>query len=96
MGINMIEITVAYAVPEKQVEIQLKIEESCTLVIAIKRSGILQQFSEINLGQAIVGIHNKRATLDARLQDGDRIEIYRPLVIDPRQARVLRAKRRKV
>ena len=95
MGIIVIEITVAYATSEKQVEIQLKIEESCTIAIAIKRSGILRQFPEINLGQAIVGIHNKQKMLDAGLQNDDRIEIYRPLIINPRQARLLRAKRSK-
>ncbi|AAO90809.1 RnfH family protein [Coxiella burnetii] len=92
----MISIIIAYATPEKQVEIPLTVEESCTLVVAVKRSGILQQFPEINLSQAIVGIHNKRTALDAGLRDGDRIEIYRPLTMDPKQARLLRAKRGKI
>ncbi|MBW5803111.1 RnfH family protein [Coxiella endosymbiont of Ornithodoros amblus] len=92
----MISVIVAYAIPEKQVEIPLTVEESCTLVVAVKRSGILQQFPELNLSQAIVGIHNKRTTLDSGLRDGDRIEIYRPLTMDPKQARLLRAKRGKI
>jgi putative ubiquitin-RnfH superfamily antitoxin RatB of RatAB toxin-antitoxin module len=88
----MIHITVAYATPNKQVEIPLIIEESCTVALAIKRSGILQQFPEIKLASIKVGIFSKRVALDANLQDGDRIEIYRPLIIDPKQARALRAK----
>ena len=89
----MIQVTVAYALPEKQVEISLTVEESCNLVMAIKRSGILQQFPKINLEHAVIGIHGKRAAFDARLHRWDRIEIYRPLVIDPKQARLFRAQR---
>lgn len=91
---KMIWISVAYATPEKQIEIPLIVEESCTVALAIKRSGILQKFLEIDLATAIVGIYSKRTVLEANLRDGDRIEIYRPLCIDPKAARLLRAKRR--
>ena len=91
----MIRITVAYATPQKQVETPLSVEESCTVALAIKRSGILQQFPEIKLASAKVGIFSKRVSLDAGLHEGDRIEIYRPLIIDPKQARVMRAKTQK-
>ena len=91
---EMIWISVAYATPEKQIEIPLVVEESCTVVLAIKRSGILQQFSDINLAAATIGIYSKRTALEANLRDGDRIEIYRPLRIDPKEARLLRAKRK--
>lgn len=93
-GKKIIFISVAYATSEKQIEIPLLVEENCTVALAIKRSGILQQFSEINLATAIVGIYSKRTALEANLRDGDRIEIYRPLRIDPKEARLLRAKRR--
>ncbi len=76
----MIHITVAYATPKKQVEIPLDVEESCTVVLAIKRSGILTQFPEINIAQVHVGIHSQHVTLDSGLRDGDRVEIYRPLI----------------
>lgn len=90
----MIQVTVAYALPGKQVEISLTIEESCNLVMAIKRSGILQQFPKINLEHdAVCGIHGRRAAFDTRLHRWDRIEIYRPLMIDPKQARLFRAQR---
>lgn len=91
----MIYVTVAYATPQQQVEIPLTVEESCTVAVAIKRSGILQRFPEIKFSSIKVGIFSKRVALDASLQDGDRIEIYRPLIIDPKQARVLRAKSQK-
>lgn len=89
----MIQVTVAYALPEKQVEISLTVEESCNVIMAIKRSGILRQFPKIDLAHAVVGIHGKCTTFDAKLHKWDRIEIYRPLVIDPKQARLLRAQR---
>ena len=90
----MIHVTVAYATPKEQIEIPLEVEENCTVVLAIKRSGILAQFPEINIAQAHVGIHSRHVTLDTGLRHGDRIEIYRPLKIDPKQARLLRAKRK--
>lgn len=74
-------------------EILLEVEENSTVVMVIRRSGILKQFPEINLAKAYVGIHSKRITLSTSVQDGDRIEIYRPLLIDPKQARLLRAQR---
>ena len=90
----MISITVAYATPEKQVEIALSVEESCTVELAIKRSKIIEQFSEIKLADIKVGIFSQMVKLDSNLQDGDRIEIYRLLTIDPKEARRLRATRK--
>lgn len=86
----MIPIVVAYATPEKQVEISLLVEPNCTVALAIDRSQICKQFPEIHLSQARVGIYSKRVQLDASLQANDRIEIYRPLQIDPKEARRLR------
>ncbi len=89
----MIQIRVAYATPEKQMEIPLVVEESCTVAIAIKRSRILNHFPDIHWPHAKVGIAGKRVSLDASLREGDRVEIYRSLKIDPKEARKLRAKR---
>ena len=74
-------------------EILLEVEENSTVIMAIKQSGILQQFPEINLAQACIGIYGKRTTMNANLQNDDRIEIYRSLIINPKQARLLRAQR---
>lgn len=91
---HRINITVAFATatPEEQVEIPLQVEKSCTLAIAIKRSGILEQFPEIDFAQNKVGIYGKLKKLDDLMQEGDRVEIYRPLLIDPMAARLKRAK----
>ncbi|PMB54919.1 RnfH family protein [Coxiella endosymbiont of Rhipicephalus microplus] len=86
----MMQIKVCYATQKKQLEISLEVEENCTVMIAIKRSGILQEFPEINLAQVCVGIYSKRTRLDSNVRNGDRIEIYRSLFIDPKQARLLR------
>ena len=89
-----IEISVAYATPERQIEIPLQVEESCTVAIAIRRSGILEQFPEIDLSTAVVGVFSRKVILDALVKAGDRVEIYRPLQIDPKEARRLRAERK--
>jgi putative ubiquitin-RnfH superfamily antitoxin RatB of RatAB toxin-antitoxin module len=86
----MINITVCYATPEIQVEMPLLIEENCTVAIAIKRSGILTQFPEIDFADIQCGIYSKKVKLDDLLHENDRIEIYRPLIIDPKSARQLR------
>lgn len=88
----MIHITVAYAAVHRQIEIKLTVEESCTVALAIQRSGVLNQFPEIEIGRAAVGIHSRRVALDSLLQNNDRVEIYRPLQIDPKQARLVKAK----
>lgn len=86
----MITISVAYATPSRQVEIPLRVEENCTLALAIQRSGVLGQFPEIELGSLSVGIFGQLAALDDLLEEGDRVEIYRPLRTDPKQARFIR------
>ena len=84
----MITITVAYAIPHRQVEISLSVSENCTVALAIQRSGLLQQFPEIRLGRVAVGIYGERVALDDLVHEGDRVEIYRPLQRNPRQARL--------
>lgn len=86
-------VEVAYATPEKQVIKQLKTDEGCTVGDAILQSGILAEFLEIDLTTAKVGVFSERASLDDTLKPNDRVEIYRPLQIDPKQARLLRAKK---
>lgn len=88
----MIAIEVAYAKPDQQIIIPVTIPELSTVEQAIHLSGILKQFPEINLATAKIGIFSKLISLSAIVGAGDRIEIYRPLTIDPKQARRLRAK----
>ena len=87
-------ITVAHATREEQVEIPLEVESSCTVAIAIRRSGILKKFQEIKLENVRVGVYGKSVSLDTLVKNRDRIEIYRPLQIDPKQARLTRAKKK--
>lgn len=92
MAKEMLSITIAHASRDKQIEIPLSVEENCTIALAIARSKILDQFPEIKLATIAVGIFGKRVLLDAIVSDLDRIEIYRQLTVDPKEARRVRAK----
>ncbi len=85
------KITVAYATQELQIEMPLEVSTHCTVALAIRQSQILQRFPEIYLPDASVGIFGERVRLDTVLQAGDRVEIYRPLLVDPKEARRARA-----
>jgi putative ubiquitin-RnfH superfamily antitoxin RatB of RatAB toxin-antitoxin module len=87
-----LRIEVVYALPKRQVVIVLEVEEGATILTAIERSGILQQFPEVDPRRDGVGVFGKRVTLDTSLREGDRVEIYRPLIADPKAARRERAK----
>jgi len=84
-------VEVAYALPDKQSLIRIEIKNGSTLKEAIEVSGILETFEQIDLTKDRVGIFAKFATLDTILRDKDRVEIYRPLVADPKKARKDRA-----
>jgi putative ubiquitin-RnfH superfamily antitoxin RatB of RatAB toxin-antitoxin module len=86
-----LQIEVAYATPEQQQIIAFTVPEHSTVEHAIQTSGILQHFPDIDLNQNAVGIFGKVCALNQTLRTGDRIEIYRPLQIDPKQARKQRA-----
>jgi putative ubiquitin-RnfH superfamily antitoxin RatB of RatAB toxin-antitoxin module len=88
---EVISVEVAYATPEEQRIISLEVVPGTTLRQAIEQSGILEHFSEIDLGNAKVGIFGKLKKLDEALHAGDRVEIYRPLIADPKQVRKQRA-----
>lgn len=84
-------VEVVYALPQKQEALSLKIRAGAVVSEAIARSGILRDFPEIDLASAKVGIYGKQVKLDAVLRDKDRIEIYRPLIADPKEIRRKRA-----
>ncbi|NNG12732.1 MAG: RnfH family protein [Halobacteria archaeon] len=86
-----IVVEVAYATPAKQVILKLAVEPGTSLEQAIRLSGILEQFPEIDLGQNKVGIFGRLGKLADVLQAGDRVEIYRPLIADPKEVRKQRA-----
>ena len=82
-----VAVEVAYASAEKEVVIPLSVTPPCTVRQAIEQSGILNQFKEIDLTQNKVGIFSKKVALGVVLQSGDRVEIYRPLLINPKDRR---------
>lgn len=86
-------IEVAYAKPEEQALLSLDIAEGATAEAAIRASGLLLRFPEIDLANNPVGIFGKQCKLDQILRPGDRVEIYRPLLADPKEARRSRAAR---
>lgn len=96
MAEERIGVEVAYAMPEEQVLLKVEGEGGLTVRQAIERSGVLQLFPEIDLEQNRVGIFGKMTTLEQALQSGDRVEIYRPLIADPKEARKRRAAQGKV
>lgn len=85
-------IGLAYAEPGEQVWLQLELPEGSTIGEAIEASGILRRFPSIDLARQKVGVYGKVKPLDAVLEDGDRVEIYRPIVADPKTVRRRRQK----
>ncbi|ORU90060.1 MAG: RnfH family protein [Cycloclasticus sp. symbiont of Poecilosclerida sp. M] len=89
-------VEVAYATPNKQVILTVLYEDNMTVERAIKVSGVLDQFTEIDLLVNTVGIFSKPCKTDTELRVGDRVEIYRPLIADPKEVRRQRAEAGKV
>lgn len=92
----MIEVEVAFARPDRQEIIRLQVEEGTSAVEAVQRSGIAAVFPEIDPEKDDMGIFGKviKNPSAHELREGDRVEIYRPLKIDPKQARLNRAKKK--
>ena len=84
-------IEVAYATPAKQIIVECEIEQGTSARVAVRLSGIDQHFPEIDLENCDLGVFGKVIAPDYQLQDGDRIEIYRPLIADPKEIRRRRA-----
>ncbi len=82
---------VVYARPEVQRLKSLPYRPGMRVIDAIEQSGILAEFAEIDLSRNPVGIFGRRCSLERPLYPGDRVEIYRPLAIDPKEARRRRA-----
>ena len=87
----MVNVEVAYAKPEEQTIVTLTMPEGATVEAAIKASGVLERFPEIGLSELKAGIFGEVCKLDQPVKEADRIEIYRPLLHDPKDARRQRA-----
>ena len=84
-------IEVVYGYKDKHLLLSLNVDESVTVEEAIEQSGIMQHFDDIDLKVNKVGIFGKLTKLSAGLKAGDRVEIYRPLLADPKEVRRRRA-----
>jgi uncharacterized protein len=87
----MISVTVALALPERQVLVPLRLEEGSTVGDALVRSHLASRFPEMDLAAASVGIWSRPCERSAVLREGDRVEVYRPLQADPKEMRRRRA-----
>jgi putative ubiquitin-RnfH superfamily antitoxin RatB of RatAB toxin-antitoxin module len=91
---RLIQVEVAYGTPDKQRLLVLSVERGCTAGEAIEGSGIRDEFPEIDPQPVAVGIFGLKVDLGHPLRDGDRVEIYRPLIADPKEVRRQRARAR--
>jgi putative ubiquitin-RnfH superfamily antitoxin RatB of RatAB toxin-antitoxin module len=92
--VKPIAVSVVYALPAGATEIELELPAGSSVADALALSGIATRHPDINLAAVTVGIYGARVGLDAKLSDGDRVEIYRPLQADPKDLRRRRAVRR--
>ncbi len=76
-----------YALPQAQVVVELQLAADATVGEAIRQSGLLLRYPQIAADTIRVGVFGKVTAMDARLTHGDRVEIYRPLTVDPKEAR---------
>jgi len=91
-----IQIEVVYGLAHKQKLLSLPVKQGITVEEAIHESGIISLFPEIDLSENKVGIWNKAVKLSTILENLDRIEIYRPLIADPKEVRKRRAEKAKL
>lgn len=88
------KISVVYALPGRQIVRDLELPEGATVDAALRASGLLQEFPAITPAVTPVGIYGRVATGDDLLQPEDRVEIYRPLSVEPKVARRQRSRKR--
>jgi len=90
------QVEVAYARPDKQQIVPVKVPEGATALEAVKLSGIVDIFPEIEPDAIDMGVFGKviKDPASHELREGDRVELYRPLMIDPKQARLNRVKKK--
>lgn len=92
----LIRVEIVYALPHEQTLIALHVPQGSTLEQAIRLSGMLKKHPDIDLSTIKAGVWNKSSELGTILRDKDRVEIYRPLIADPKEVRRKRAEEGKV
>ena len=93
---DQIHVEVIYALPEEQNLLNVEVEDGIEVRQVILESGILEQYPELDLNVMKVGLFGKITTMKQKVRDKDRIEIYRPLIADPKEVRKKRAAEGKV
>ena len=93
---KLIKVEVLYALPHEQTLLTVEVAQGTTLADAVKISGMLEKYPDIDLSSNKVGIFGKLSKQDVVLRDKDRVEIYRPLIADPKEVRRKRAEEGKV
>ena len=93
---TQIHVEVVYGRQDRQKVVKLSLNEGATVREAVEHSGLIAEFPEIDLAQYKLGIWNKLVKVDAVVRDKDRVEIYRPLIADPKEVRKQRAAEGKV
>ena len=88
-------VRIVYALPDREHILEAEVEPGATIRDAILASGLLALEPALRDAPLDVGLWNHRARLDAPVSDGDRIEVYRPLTLDPKEARRIRAQLRR-
>jgi len=91
-----ISVEIIYALPTQQPLLRVQLVAGATVEQAIRASGVLEAFPEIDLARNKVGVFSKLVKLDEAVRDRDRVEIYRPLIADPKEVRRKRAEEGKV
>jgi putative ubiquitin-RnfH superfamily antitoxin RatB of RatAB toxin-antitoxin module len=91
MAAESLRVTLCYATPTREILRELALAPGATIGQAIAASGLLAELPEIDLATCPVGIYGKKKPLDTVLREHDRIELYRPLVADPKDSRRRRA-----
>ena len=84
---NSLKVEVVYALPERQEIIEVRLEPGATVRQAIVAAGLEKRFPDIVIDPSAVGIFSRKVSLDDSVRDGDRVEIYRPLIADPKEVR---------
>ncbi|HET8899257.1 MAG TPA: RnfH family protein [Rhodanobacteraceae bacterium] len=90
-----IRATVVYAIPERVFQYALTLPSGSTVAEAVAASGLYRDCPDAHAAEPRYGIYSRRVDAAMRLRDGDRVEVYRPLIIDPKQARRQRARQDK-
>jgi uncharacterized protein len=90
-----LSVQVVYALPGREDAVSLKVPAGATALDALRASGLLERHPEIDLARQNIGIYGKVVSRQAPLRDGDRVEVYRPLLVEAKEARRRRALRKR-